>query len=116
MEAAFVFIVLLIGLFGVLFFYLLGRHRERMSLIENGADAKLFKTEARKKPYFFSMLLGILFICLALGIGIGYWIDISTYTRVIGNNPVPYFVSIFFFLGVGFITAYLIHKRELLKD
>jgi 4-hydroxybenzoate polyprenyltransferase len=113
MEAAFVFIALFAGIFGIMYFYLQSRHKERMSLIENGADAKLFKTEERKKPFFFSMLLGILFICLALGIGTGSWIDSTLDNR--SENEVIYIMSVFFFLGIGFVTAYFFHKKELEK-
>lgn len=116
MEAAFVFIALFAGVFGIMYFYLQSRHKERMSLIENGADAKLFKSPERKKPYFFSMLLGILFICLAMGIGTGYWIDSTARVNHSVGNEVIYIMCVFFFLGVGFVSAYLLHKKELLKD
>ncbi len=89
-----------------------------MSLIENGADAKLFQSDARKKPYFFAMLLGILFISVALGIGVGHaihvnWVEDSFRNR---DNPVAYFISIFFFIGLGFMAAYMFHKKELQKE
>ena len=115
MEAAFVFIALFTGVFGVIYYHLYSRHRERMSLIEHGADAKLFQNGSKRRPYFFAMLLGILFVCLAAGIGVGYAIDMNM-VRYRGENPVPYFISISLFLGLGFIVSYFIHKRELMKE
>ncbi len=114
-EAVFVFIALFASVFGIIYYYLQSRHKERMSLIENGADAKLFQTGTRKKPYFFAMLLGILFISIALGIGVGYWINESmdSFRR---HDEAPYFISIFFFVGIGFIGAYILHKKELEKQ
>ena len=115
MEAVFVFIALFAGLFGIVYYYLQTRHRERMSLIENGADAKLFQNGPRRKPYFFTMLLGILFICIALGIGVGYWVDTAFMPDLRGENPMAYFTAVFLFIGIGFIGAYFFHKKELEK-
>lgn len=120
MEAAFVFIALFAGLFGIIYYYLLSRHRERMSLIENGADAKLFQAEPRKKPYFFAMLVGVSFICLSLGIGLGFLVDnwlreIGTLSRH-GDFPGAYFFMIFLMLGIGFIVSYFLHKKLVLES
>ena len=114
MEAASVFVVLFAGIFGVLYYYLLSRHKERILLIEKGADAKLFKTGPKKGSYFFAMLIGILLICLSLGFVFGaiferYLIDID----IIGHSgtPLPYFMMIFMMLGIGFIVSFFLHKK-----
>jgi hypothetical protein len=114
MEAASIFIVLFAGIFGVLYYYLLSRHKERILLIEKGADAKLFKTEPRKGSYFFAMLVGVLLICLSLGFVFGtmferYLIDIEIIGR--GSTPLPYFIMIFLMLGTGFIVSFFLHKK-----
>ena len=99
-------------IFGVVYYFLMTRHKERMSLIENGADAKLFQTEPRKKNYFFSMMVGIVFICLALGIAIGAVLDQYVFTDYYhDDNPAPYFTSIFFFIGVGFVSSFFLSKK-----
>lgn len=118
MEAAFVFIAIFAGAFGIIYYFLQSRHRERMALIEKGADAKLFQTEPRKRNYFFAMLLGVLFVCISLGIAFGFAIDewMFSYGRYRGDNPGPYFMMIFLFIGIGFITSYFLHKRLNNKD
>lgn len=119
--AAFLFffsMVILVG--GLIFFYLFSRHRERTQMIEKGADASLFQTEPRKKNYFFAMLLGILFICLSLGIGIGFMIEgmleEAGYLRYNNDHPGPYFFSIFLMLGVGFIVAFFLNKKLINRE
>lgn len=114
MEAAVVFIVLFVGIFGVLYYYLLSRHKERILLIEKDADPKLFQAVPKKASYFFTMLIGILFICLASGFGLGIWfshflIDAEIIHHI--DEPIPYFIMIFLMLGVGFVVSFFLHKK-----
>ena len=66
------------------------------------------------------MLLGILFICIALGIGVGFLVEDammdSGMIRKNNSNPGPYFFGIFLMLGVGFVTAFLLNKKLNLKE
>lgn len=109
---AFFFITLFALFFGLIYYYLLTRHKERMMLIENGADANLFQTSPRKKSYFYSMMIGVVFICLALGILVGAILDEHVFLDYYhDDNPAPYFVSIFFFIGAGFICSFFLSKK-----
>jgi len=109
---AFFFITLFALFFGLIYYYLLTRHKERMSLIEHGADAKLFQASPQKKSYFYSMMIGVVFICLALGIGVGAILDEYVFIDYYNDdNPAPYFVSIFFFIGAGFISSFFLSKK-----
>ncbi|MFY0593374.1 DUF6249 domain-containing protein [Roseivirga sp.] len=119
--AAFMFMASMVfSIAGLIFFWLLTRHRERTQLIEKGADASLFQSNPRKKSYFFSMLLGILFICLALGIGLGFIVeDALQDSGAFGRNnssPGPYFFSIFLMLGIGFIAAFFMNQKFINKE
>ncbi len=99
-------------IFGTVYYYLQTRHKERLSLIENGAEAKLFSREPGKRNYFFAMMIGVVFICLALGIIFGVLLDDHVFTDYYDReNPAPYFISIFFFIGVGFISTFVLHKK-----
>lgn len=112
---AILFISISALIFGIVYYYLQTRHKERMSLIENGADAKLFRTEPRKGNYFFAMMVGIVFISLALGIGFGALMDEY---RVFGyhTDEAVYFVSIFFFIGAGFIASFFLHRKMISQE
>jgi len=112
---------ILLSVGGLIFFWLLTRHRERTQLIEKGADASLFQTEPRKKSYFFAMLVGIVFISLALGIGLGFILegalqDSAMMRRNNGGHPGPYFFSIFLMIGLGFISAFFLNKKLINKE
>lgn len=111
-AVAIFFISLFALIFGVVYYFLMTRHKERMSLIENGADAKLFQTEQKKKSYFYSMMIGVVFICLALGIAFGVILDEYMFRDYYhDDNPAPYFISIFFFIGVGFVSSFFLSKK-----
>lgn len=114
LVAALFFVFSIGGTVGLVYYHYHTRHKERVLLIEKGADAKLFQTEPRKRNYFFSVVIGILFICLSLGILLGFifsnmahdwgWIRHN-------DNPMPYFVGIFLMIGVGFLLSFFASKK-----
>ncbi len=116
--AAFLF-SMIISIGGLIFFWLFTRHKERAQLIDKGADASLFQAEPRKKNYFFTMVIGILFVCLALGMAIGFVIANIMHDQGWMNhvdNPGPYFFSVFLMLGVGFIASFFLNKKLINKE
>ncbi|WP_420385046.1 DUF6249 domain-containing protein [Roseivirga sp.] len=114
LVAALFFTFSITGTVGLIYYYYHTRHKERMMLIEKGADAKLFKTEPRKRNYFFTVVMGIVFICLGLGIVLG-----SVFASVAydmgwirhDGNPMPYFTAIFIMIGVGFLVSYFASQK-----
>ncbi len=118
--AAFLFMAsLVISFAGLIFFWLLTRHRERTQLIDKGADASLFQAEPRKKNYFFTMILGVLFVCLAFGIGLAFVFENIMYNQGWirqGESGGVYFFSIFLMLGVGFIASFFLNKKLINKE
>ncbi len=99
-------ITFFISLFGVLYVYFNTRHKERMSLIEKGADASLFQS---KKNYSnASMRFGMFFIGIALGILMG---NILTETTSL-DEEVAYFSMIFLFGGMSLVSYYLIIEKK----
>lgn len=102
------------GTVGLVYYYYHTRHKERMMLIEKGADAKLFQTEPKKKNYFFTIVLGIVFISIGTGIILGF--ALSSLVHEWGwsrhsGEPLPYFVSIFLTIGAGFIASFFASKK-----
>lgn len=114
LVAALFFTFSITGTVGLIYYYYHTRHKERMMLIEKGADAKLFKTEPKKKNYFFTIVVGIVFICLGLGIVLGFVFSGAAYS--LGwihhdGNPLPYFTGIFIMIGLGFLASYFASKK-----
>ncbi len=108
------FILIIGGIVGLIYYVVHTRHKEKIMLIEKGADAKLFQTEPRKKNYFFAVIVGIIFICLALGILLGAIFSSIAYNSdwiSHEDNPLPYFTSIFLMIGVGFLASFYASKK-----
>lgn len=85
----------------IIWIYIVNRNKERMALIEKGADASMFKT---KKNRFSNLKWGMLFTGVGIGILLG---------NILAKNsnleePVSYFSMIFLFGGISLIIYYLI--------
>ena len=108
------FILIVGGIVGLIYYVIHTKHKERVMLIEKGADAKLFQVEPRKKNYFFTVIIGIVFVCLALGFTLGAIFSVMAYD--FGwirhqDNPLPYFTAIFLMIGVGFLASFYASKK-----
>jgi hypothetical protein len=91
--------------FGIVFVVITARNRERMALIEKGADPKDLVSG---KPTVYGVLKWAL---LLVGIGFGLFIGslISTYTVL--DEEASYFASALFFGGLGLFVAFLIARK-----
>jgi hypothetical protein len=91
----------------VMLVYLNIRKKERMLLIEKGADASIFTPKAvTTSP---SLKWGILLTGLAIGLLIGNLLDIHAGMP----QEVAYFSMLFLFGGIGLITYYVIERKKL---
>ena len=89
--------------FGIFYLYYTTRNRERLALIEKGADASIFKEEKNMRG---SLKFGMLFVGVSLGIIVGSIVE--ALTRL--EEPVAYFSMIFFFGGLSLIIFYFLEK------
>ena len=105
-EEIFIPLTFFAALFGIFYVYITARNKERLSMIEKGADASMFST--KRKYYAMTLKLGMLLVGISLGILIGSFID--EYTTL--PEEVCYFSMIFLFGGVALITNALMEKKE----
>lgn len=95
--------------FGWVYVYLTTRHKERMALIEKGADASIF---SGKNTSFFGPLatlkLGMFLTGIALGILAGNLLE--TYTRM--EEHIGYTSMIFLFGGISLILFYVYARKK----
>jgi hypothetical protein len=99
-------IMLFGGIFGIFYVYITARNKERMAMIEKGADASMFVT---KRNYFaMTLKIGMLFVGVALGILMGAIID--EYTTL--PTEAGYFSMIFLFGGTALIINGLMEKKS----
>lgn len=100
-------IVLFALVFGMFYLYISARNKERLALIEKGADASIFfggkKFTGTGK---WILTVGIVAIGIALGVLVGYLLES---TRM--SEEVALTASIFFFGGTAMVAAYFIGRK-----
>lgn len=112
METAIVFIALFATFFGILYVYYTNRNRERMALIEKGADASLFNTGKEGQRSFswakFTLKIGMFFMGIAAGILMGALLE----TMTTMDEGITYSSMIFFFGGLSLVLFYVIDRKN----
>jgi hypothetical protein len=107
------FIALFATVFGIFYVYLITRNKERMALIEKGADASLFNTGKEVSKFNFAwgkftLKIGMLFMGIALGILAG---AILSYAGILDEDA-NYSAMIFFFGGLSLVLFYVIDRKN----
>jgi hypothetical protein len=114
MGVTIVFIAFFATVFGILYVFYTGRSKERMALIEKGADASLFtsgKTTLRT-PYNwskFGLKTGMFMIGIAIGIIVAGLIDSAGF---IMQTETAYFSMILLFGGLSLVLFYIIERKS----
>jgi len=96
--------------FGFFYVYFTTRNKERLVLIEKGADAKLFNTGSKLKLFgaLATLKTGMFFAGIAIGILIGNVLaELTTL-----DDVASYFSMIFLFGGLSLIIFYFIAKNK----
>jgi hypothetical protein len=111
MEEVLIPLGLFATIFGVVYLFLTTRNRERMALIEKGADAKMFNTGK-------SLGGGGIILSLALlAIGVGTGVLTGGILETMGmDDDVSYPASIFIFAGIGLLISFFLNRRLTQKD
>jgi hypothetical protein len=96
-------ISLTLSLFGIMYYYLTTRTKERLALIEKGLPPTSFTRPGGYLPLL--LLLGVLSMGIAAGIAAG-----ALLSTLVGDQGYVYPVTIFFFAGLSLVIAYYILK------
>lgn len=94
-------------IFGVVYLFVTSRHRERMALIEKGADASIFHSGGAPGKIRRFIVLNIALTCMGIGLGIAAAIILFNAT---GQEAV-YPACIFFMAGAGLFASYMLNAR-----
>ena len=111
-----VVIVLIIfgALFGVVYLFFSTRNKERLTLIEKGADASLFYPAKKKKTLpWVTLKFGMLFVGIAVGTTIGI---LLTNSLSIDLEELFIFSMIFLFGGLSLIWNFMVERKLSKKD
>jgi len=110
MEEAFVFLLFMGTIFGMVYLYFSTRHKERMALIEKGETVDLFKGNKRRSAI---PLYAVILINLGvLGIGIGAGLIIGQALVLTGfDDDVAMPSMIFICLGLSLLIGFKITRK-----
>ncbi len=112
MNATIGFIAFFATIFGIFYFFISTRNKERLALIEKGADASLFNTGKEKVFNWswskFTLKIGMLAIGIALGIIAG---SVLSDNGVL-HNEVAFFSMIFLFGGISLVLFYILDRKK----
>ncbi len=113
METLIAFIALFATIFGIMYVFYTTRHKERLALIEKGADASLFNTGKEGMRFSFSWSKFTLKIgMLAMGIAVGIIIAAVLAQANVLDQHALYPSLIFFFGGLSLVLFYLIDRKS----
>ncbi len=113
MEGLIGFIAFFATIFGVVYVHYSTRNKERMALIEKGADASLFNTGKEAVKWNFSWSKFTLKIgMLAMGIAIGIIVAALMVQAQILDEDALYSSMIFFFGGLSLVLFYVIDRKS----
>ena len=109
MERIIIPVSLFATLFGIFYIYLTTRNRERLALIEKGADASLFKSSPQNIPVWKLLLLNL--SLLLIGIGIGLLIIAILYACTTLDSDAANIAIIFIMAGISLLTGFTLSKK-----
>ena len=95
-------------IFGIIYVFFTTRNKERLALIEKGADASLFTSNRKSSSNkTFALKIGMFLVGIALGLLLGNVIAETTRLK----EEVAYFSMTFLCGGLSLIIFYFIEKK-----
>lgn len=94
------------SIFGIFYIYLMTRNKERLALIEKGANADLFQSPNRTRDW--PLKIGI----MSIGVGLGIVVANILVSANVLEEGVAFPSMIFIFAGAGLVTSYLLTKDK----
>ena len=96
--------------FGIIYLFLSTRNKERLALIEKGADASIFmKGNQKTAPIWKILILNLSLLLMGIGMGVFIALILITYTSL--NEGAVYPAIIFFMAGVGLFVGFIMTKN-----
>ncbi|GAA4957243.1 DUF6249 domain-containing protein [Algibacter aquimarinus] len=103
MEEILIPISLFLAIFGVVYLYLSTRNKERLALIEKGADASIFMRGRSSSPIWKVILLNLALLLMSIGVGVFIASILDNYTTL-GDSVYP--GTIFLMAGLGLYIGF----------
>nr|WP_105014714.1 DUF6249 domain-containing protein [Polaribacter porphyrae] len=111
MEEIAVLIVIFGTFFGIVYLFFSTRNKERMALIEKGADASIFMKGQPKNaaPFWKVIILNLSLLLMGIGLGVFFALILDTYSGL--DSDAVYPAMIFFMAGVGLFVGFNLTKK-----
>lgn len=111
MGSEFIIMPLFIAaIFGIFYLHYSTRNKERLALIEKGADASIFvRGKQSTAPIWKVLILNLALLMMGIGIGIFIAMIIENYTTL--NNGPLYPAAIFLMGGIGLFIGFSMTKN-----
>ncbi|KQS53209.1 MULTISPECIES: DUF6249 domain-containing protein [Flavobacterium] len=109
MERIIIPVCLFATIFGVFYIYLSTRNRERLALIEKGADASLFKSSPQNVPVWKLLLLNLSLLLIGIGIGLLIISILHAYTLL--DSEAANTAIVFIMAGISLFTGFTLSKK-----
>ena len=102
-------ISLFLAIFGIVYLYLSTRNKERLALIEKGADASIFmRGKSQTAPIWKVLILNLSLLLMGIGLGVFIASLLDNYTTL--DEDAVYPATIFFMAGVGLFLGFKMTK------
>lgn len=110
MEEILIPISFFLAVFGVVYLYLSTRNKERLALIEKGADASIFmRGKQHAAPIWKILILNLALLLMAIGLGV--FIASFLHYNLKVESDVAYPGTIFLMAGVGLFIGFNMTKN-----
>ncbi len=102
--------VIFAAIFGVFYLYFSTRNKERLALIEKGADASIFvKGKTQTAPIWKVLILNLALLLMGIGLGTLIATLVDSYTTLDSDGIYP--AIIFFMAGIGLFVGFNMTKN-----
>ncbi|OBX26867.1 hypothetical protein LX77_03332 [Gelidibacter algens] len=111
MGSEFIIMPLFIAaIFGIFYLYFSTRNKERLALIEKGADASIFmRGKQTTAPIWKVLILNLALLLMGIGIGIFVASSLETFTTL--DSDAIYPACIFLMAGLGLFIGFNMTKN-----
>ena len=92
------------AIFGVFYLYISSRNKERLALIEKGADASIFNLSKKAGSSWKVIVLNLAFLLMGIGLGVLLASILDQYSSL--NDDAIYPALIFLMAGLGFYVGF----------
>ena len=97
-------------IFGIFYLFISARNKERLALIEKGADASIFYSKTKRATPMWKVIV-VNFALLLMGIGLGIFIA-GILSQTLGvQEDIAYPGTIFLMAGAGLFTGFYLTKK-----